>query len=69
MTVIGLGATYRNLFSLSVEDLSDTERLVRIVQLGGTGRGIDVIDLFRIYLSEIQRVPNRPNTGVPGGQR
>src|ERR1700730_1438533 len=30
--------------------------------------GIDIIDLFRVYLCEIQRAANCPNTGIPGWQ-
>ena len=50
MTVVSLRTANRDLFSLSVEDFLNAKRFVRIIQLGRARMGIDVIDLFRVYL-------------------
>jgi hypothetical protein len=56
MAVVRLRPTHQDLFSLSVEDLLNTKRFICIIELGRARMGVDVIDLLRIYLREIQSV-------------
>src|SRR5262245_24333041 len=69
MSVITLCSTYWHTIGMFAENITNRFRLRTVVELGGTGVGVDVIDLPGFELSIGQCVAHRAHTRFSRRQR